>query len=106
VSRSFSPAPQSVSGLISYNQAMRHPIRVDNSRPATVTETARTLGVSKKRTDELVREVRRIIYRDAKTGQVVIRAKRSGKTAGNNRFRNASTKVHHKTSSKGSKASR
>lgn len=57
---------------------MAHPIRVDKSRPATVEETAKTLGVSKARTDEILREVRRIVYRDAKTGEFVIRARRTG----------------------------
>lgn len=82
---------------------MPQPIRVDNSRPATVRDTARALGVSKKRTDELVRMFERAVYRDAKTGQFVIRAKKSGTIARNHRSRNASTKVH-KTSSKRVKA--
>ena len=77
-----------------YNKYMQHRIKVDNSRPATVRDIARTLGVSKKRTDELVRLVRRTIYRDAKTGQFVIRAKHSGTMAKNNSSRNGSTKVH------------
>ncbi len=84
---------------------MAQPIRVDNSRPATVRDTAKTLGVSKERTDELVRAVRRIVYRDSKTGQFVIRARRTGKLAGNRSSSNASTKVH-KTSSRRAKASR
>jgi hypothetical protein len=33
---------------------MGHPIRVENSRPATVWDTARTLGISKKRTEEFI----------------------------------------------------
>ena len=60
-----------------YTEYMAHPIRVDNSRPATVEETAKTLCVSKARTDEILREVRRIVYRDAKTGEFVIRAAES-----------------------------
>jgi hypothetical protein len=40
-------------GLRDYNECMAQPIQVDNSRPATVRDTAETLGVSKKRTDEL-----------------------------------------------------
>ncbi|MGA9799749.1 MAG: hypothetical protein WBQ68_12130 [Terriglobales bacterium] len=87
---------------------MAHPIRVDNSRPATVRDTARTLGVSKRRTDELVEQVRQMIFKDAKTGQIVIRAKASGTVVGNgvrnNRSRNASTKAY-KTSRR-AKASR
>ena len=88
---------------------MARPIRVDNSRPATVRDTARTLGVSERRTDEIVEQVRKMIYKDAKTGQFVIRAKKSGTVVGNgvrnNRSRNASTKVH-KTTSRRAKASR
>ena len=88
---------------------MARPIRVDNSRPATVRDTARTLGVSKRRTDELIEQVRQMIYRDAKTGQIVIRAKKSGTVVGNgvrnNRSRNASTKAY-KTPSRLAKASR
>jgi len=78
---------------------MQHRIKVDNRRPATVRDTARTLGVSKKRTDEVVRLFERIVYRDAKTGQFVIRAKKSGTTSRNHISRNARTKVH-KTSSR------
>lgn len=70
-----------------------HPIRVDNHEPATARDTARTLGVSKKRTDELIRAVRRTLRRDLKTGSLVIRP---GKTAV--RSRNANQKVE-KTSS-------
>ena len=92
-----------------YNNCMARPIRVDNSRPATVRDTARTLGVSKRRTDELIEQVREMIYRDAKTGQIVIRAKKSGTVVGNgvrnNRSRNASTKAY-KTTSRRAKASR
>jgi hypothetical protein len=92
-----------------YNNRMARPIRVDNSRPATVRDTARTLGVSKRRTDELVEQVRQMIYRDAKTGQIVIRAKKSGNVVGNgvrnNRSRNAGTKAY-KTTSRRAKASR
>jgi hypothetical protein len=88
---------------------MARPIRVDNGRPATVRDTARTLGVSKTRTDELIEQVRQMIYKDAKTGQIVIRAKKSGTVAGNgvrnNRSRNASTKAY-KTKSRRAKASR
>src|SRR5271168_3195799 len=38
---------------------MRQPIRVDNSRPVSVYDTARTLGVSKKRAEAIIREVER-----------------------------------------------
>lgn len=65
-----------------------HPIRVDNSEPATVRDTAKTLGVSKKRTDELIRAVRRTLHRDRKTGNLVIRP---GKTTV--RSRNGNSKV-------------
>jgi hypothetical protein len=67
---------------------MRQPIRVDNSRPMTVYDTARTLGVSKKRTEEIIREVERTIHRDAKTGEIVIRTKGWEKTPGNHGSRN------------------
>lgn len=63
---------------LGYNQRMQRPIRVDNSRPASVWDTARTLGVSKKRTKEIIRDVDNMIHRDAKTGEVVIRYKRTG----------------------------
>lgn len=88
-----------------YTEHMAHPIRVDNSRPATVEETAKALGVSKRRRDEIVREVRRIVFRDAKTGNFVIRARRTGTSTGNNSSVNASTKAH-KTTSRRAKASR
>jgi len=67
---------------------MAQPIRVDNSRPATAFDTARILGVSKKRTEAIIREVRRMIHKDAKTGEIVIRTTRSGKTAGSHNSRN------------------
>ena len=67
---------------------MAHPIRVDNSRPATVRDTARILGVSKRRTDELIREVRRMIHKDARTGEFVIRTN----SGTHNGSRNGSTK--------------
>jgi len=54
--------------LAAYNNYMRQPIRVDNSRPVSVYDTARILGVSKKRTEAIIREVERTIHRDAKTG--------------------------------------
>ena len=69
---------------------MQQPIKVDNSHPLTAHETAQTLGVSKKRTDQIIREVRQILFRDAKTGEFVVRAKRSGKTV--NGSHNGSTK--------------
>lgn len=75
---------------------MPHPIRVDNSRPATVRDTARLLGVSKSRTDELIREVRRMIHKDARTGEFVIST---------NGSRNGSTK-NRKTNSTRRKTSR
>jgi hypothetical protein len=84
---------------------MAQPIKVDNSRPATVRDTAKTLGVSKERTDELVRAVRRMIHRDSTTGEFVIRARKIRKTSGSSSSSNASTKVH-KTSSRRAKASR
>jgi hypothetical protein len=65
---------------------MPRPIKVDNSRPATVWDTARTLGVSKKRTEEIIREVGHMIRRNAKTGEVVIEFRR--KTAGRQTPRN------------------
>jgi hypothetical protein len=65
-----------------YNNHMRQPIRVDNSRPMTAYDTARVLGVSKRRTEEIIREVQRTIYRDPKTGRVVIRTKGWEKTPG------------------------
>jgi hypothetical protein len=83
---------------------MAHPIRVDNSRPATVRDTAKALGVSKARTDELVREVRQMIHRDVKTGNVIIRARKVRKNAGNNNSSNA-TKIY-KAASRRAKASR
>ena len=84
---------------------MPQPIRVDNERPATVRDTARVLGVSKKRTDELVRLFERTTYRDAKTGEFVIRAKKSGTSVGSNRSRNGSPKARN-SNSRRSKASR
>ena len=57
-----------------------HPIRVDNSEPVTAQDTARTLRVSRKRTEELIRTVRRMLQRDAKTGNVLIRSTESGKS--------------------------
>jgi hypothetical protein len=71
-----------------YSNHMRQPIRVDNSRPATPYDTARILGVSKKRTEEIIREVQRMIHRDPKTGKVVIRTKGWEKTPGNGSSRN------------------
>jgi hypothetical protein len=67
---------------------MRQPIRVDNSRPATVWDTARTLGVSKKRTEEIIREAGHAIRRDAKTGEVMIEFNGMRKTAGKHSSRN------------------
>jgi hypothetical protein len=81
---------------------MAQPIKVDNSRPATAYDTAQTLGVSKKRTDQIIRAVRRILFRDAKTGEFVIRAKRVGKKAVNGSH-NGSTKAR-KTASAHRKA--
>jgi hypothetical protein len=80
---------------------MPHPIRVDNSRPATVRDTARLLGVSKSRTDELIREVRRMIHKDARTGEFVIRTSNSSGDGS----RNGSTK-NRKTNSTRRKTSR
>jgi hypothetical protein len=78
---------------------MRQPIRVDNSRPATVWDTARILGVSKKRTEAIIREVERMIHRDPKTGEVVIRTNGWGKTAKNHSSRNG-TKTRKATSAR------
>jgi len=77
---------------------MAHPIRVDNSEPATVRDTARTLRVSKKRTDELVRVVRQMLHKDLKTGNVVIRSTRPGKSTV--RSRNGNAKVEKATSTR------
>lgn len=71
---------------------MPQPIKVDNRNPVTAYETAETLGVSKKRTDEIIREVRRILSRDSKTGEFVVRAKRTGKKTVNGSH-NGSTKI-------------
>jgi hypothetical protein len=76
---------------------MPQPIKVDNSRPATVWDTARTLGVSKKRTEEIIREVGHMIRRDPKTGEVVIEFKR--KATGKNTSRNGA-KAFKKASSR------
>jgi hypothetical protein len=97
------PAFLAVSGA-AYNDCMRQPIRVDNSRPMTVYDTARALGVSKKRTEAIIREVERTIHRDAKTGEVVIRTKGWEKTPGNHSSRNG-RKIS-KTASARRKASR
>jgi aryl-alcohol dehydrogenase-like predicted oxidoreductase len=80
---------------------MHRPIRVDNSRPATVWDTARTLGVSKKRTEEIIREVRKMLRRDDQAGEVVIRSKRSGNFASRN-----GAKTHKKNSTRRKAASR
>jgi len=84
---------------------MRQPIRVDNSRPATVYDTARALGVSKKRTEEIIREVERTIHRDPKTGRVVIRTKGWEKTPGSRSLRNG-TKIGKTASAARRKTSR
>ena len=78
---------------------MRQPIRVDNSRPATPFDTARILGVSKKRTEAIIREVRQMIHRDAKTGEIVIRTNGRGKTAGSHSSRNG-TKTNKRVSAR------
>jgi hypothetical protein len=83
---------------------MRQPIRVDNSRPVTVYDTARILGVSKKRTEEIIREVKRTIHRDPKTGKIVIRTKGWENTPGNHSSRNG--RKTSKTASARRKASR
>jgi hypothetical protein len=82
-----------------YNHPMQQPIKVDNSQPATAYDTARTLGVSKRRTEQIIREVRRTLFRDANTGEFVVRAKRSGKKAVS-RSHNGSTKVRKTTSAR------
>lgn len=86
-----------------YNEIMQRRINVENVRPATVYETAKALGVSKKRTEELVRLVRQSVYRDAKTGQFVVRAKKSGTIVKGNSSRHGNTKAS-TTSSKRAKA--
>lgn len=78
-----------------YNSSMQRPIRVDNSRPASVWDTARTLGVSKRRTEEIIREAGHRIHRDADTGEVVIEFMR--KPAGKRSSRNGA-KAYKKTS--------
>ncbi len=83
---------------------MHRPIIVDNSRPATVWDTARTLGVSKKRTEEIIREAGHTIRRNAKTGDVVIEFNGVRKTTGKRTSRNGA-KAYKKISSR-RKASR
>ena len=97
--RPFDSAQGRIWGTPAYNNHMRQPIRVDNSRPATPFDTARILGVSKKRTEAIVRAVRRMIQRDAKTGEIVIRTNGRGKTAGNHNSRNV-TKTRKTTSAR------
>ena len=46
-------------------------------------EAARTVGISKKRTDEIIRGAQRILSRDSKTGEFVVRARRAGKSSVN-----------------------
>jgi hypothetical protein len=67
---------------------MHRPIRVDNRRPATVWDTARTLGVSKKRTEEIIREAGHAIRKDAKSGEVVIEFNGIKKATGKHTSRN------------------
>jgi hypothetical protein len=78
---------------------MHRPIRVDNSHPATVWDTARTLGVSKKRTEEIIREAGHRIRKNAKTGEVVIEFNGIKKPAGARNSRNGA-KAFRKTSSR------
>ena len=54
-------------------------------KSATVRDTARTLEVSKRRTEELVQPVRRMLHRDDRTAQAVNRSARSRKTAARSR---------------------
>lgn len=75
-----------------------HPISVDNSEPATVRDTARILGVSRKRTDEIVRDVRRMLHRDSGTGDAVIRGARPRNTTA--RSRNGNRKATKATSAR------
>jgi hypothetical protein len=98
------PNPEGWATGTAYNNQMRQPIRVDNSRPVTVYDTARILGVSKKRTEAIIREVERTIHRDAKTGEVVIRTKGWENTPGNHSSRNG--RKTSKTASASRKASR
>jgi hypothetical protein len=83
---------------------MPQPIKVDNSDPATPYDTARTLGVSKKRTDQIIREVRRILFRDSKSGEFVVRAKQAGKKAVNSSHNG--TKINKTRSSQKTNAAR
>jgi hypothetical protein len=82
---------------------MQRRINVDNSRPATVYDTAKALGVSKKRTEELVRLVRQVVYRDGKTGRLVVRAKKSGTSIKSSGSRHGNPKAR-KANSKRTKA--
>jgi len=84
---------------------MAHPIRVDNTRPATVTETAEVLGVSKKRTAELVRDVQRILHRDNASGNIVISHRKVGRFTGKPISGNAKTNLKKAAKSR-AKASR
>lgn len=84
---------------------MAQAIKVD-SPFATPHDTARILGVSKSRTDEIVRRVKRLLHRDSAAGEsAAVRAKRQAtgtitrKNDGHNAFPQAK-----KTKSKRSKA--
>ena len=85
-----------------YSENMRQSIKVDNSRPMTVYDTARVLGVSKKRTEEIIREIQRMIHRDPKTGKIAIRTNRRGKTAGSHSSRSHGFRNGTKTSKRAS----
>jgi hypothetical protein len=88
-----------------YTVFMPQPIKVDNSEPVTAYDTARTLGVSKKRTEQIIREVRRILYRDSKSGEFVVRAKRVGKKSSSSSH-NGSSKIKNAHSSRKTSAAR
>jgi hypothetical protein len=78
---------------------MHRPIRVDNSRPATVWDTARTLGVSKRRTEEIIREAGYTIRRNGKKGDPVVEFDPMRKAAGKHTSRNGA-KAFKKASSR------
>jgi hypothetical protein len=84
---------------------MQRPIKVD-SPFATPYDVARILGVSKSRIEEIRKRVRRMLHRDAATGEItVVRAKRkaTGTFTQKNGGRHATTQAK-KTKSKRAKA--
>ena len=84
---------------------MTQAIRV-KSRFATPRDTARILGVSKSRTDDLIKRVKQMLLRDSTTGEfTTVRAKGKAETTVRTKSGrlNARTKTY-KTRSKSSKA--